>query len=55
MDIVIVSIIVAVAVFFTLKRLVRRYKGEGGCSCSEGCSSKAGGSCCSENTIVPKK
>lgn len=55
MDIIIVGIIVAATVFFTLKRLVRLYKGEGGCSCSEGCSSKASDSCCSENTIVPKK
>ncbi len=38
MDLIIVGIIVAVAVAFSVRSFIKIYKGEGDCSCSPGCS-----------------
>ncbi|MCP4721527.1 MAG: FeoB-associated Cys-rich membrane protein [Desulfobacteraceae bacterium] len=46
MDNILVGIIVAAAVFFSIRSFVRTYKGEGGCNCSRSCSSgKKNGNC----------
>jgi len=39
MDNILVGIIVAGAVVFTIRSFIRTYKGQGECSCSSSCSS----------------
>ncbi|MCP3874053.1 MAG: FeoB-associated Cys-rich membrane protein [Desulfobacteraceae bacterium] len=44
MDVFVVGMIVAAALFFTIKRFIKNYKGEVGCS-SSGCSCSSKESC----------
>ncbi len=56
MDSVIVGIIVIGAVLFTVRSFIKTYKGEGDCSCGDGCSScSSKGSCSTDFPIVNKK
>lgn len=45
MDSIIVGIIVIGAVIFSVKSFIKIYKGEGDCSCGEGCSCSSKNSC----------
>jgi hypothetical protein len=55
MDIVIVGVIVAVAMVFSLRSFVKIYKGEGDCSCGTGCSSCSSNDLCNSNFPVVNK
>jgi hypothetical protein len=55
MDIVIVGIIVAGAVIFSVRSFVKIYKGEGDCSCGTGCSCSSKNLCNSDFPIANKK
>jgi len=56
MDSFIVGIIVIAAVIFSVKSFIKTYKGEGGCSCGDGCTScSSKKSCSSDFPIVNKK
>ncbi len=55
MDIIIVGIIVAGAVIFSVRSFVKIYKGEGDCSCGTGCSCSSKNLCSSDFPIVNKK
>ncbi|MBU8910403.1 MAG: FeoB-associated Cys-rich membrane protein [Desulfobacterales bacterium] len=53
MDLIIVGMIVAGAVIFTVRGFIKSYKGEGDCSCKDGCSScSSKGSCSPDFPIV---
>jgi hypothetical protein len=54
MDALIVAIIVAAAVLFTLKSFIRVYKGEQRCSCG-GCSCASPQSCSQDIKMAAKK
>jgi FeoB-associated Cys-rich membrane protein len=45
MDAIIVGIIIAGALVFTIRGFVKMVKGEGSCSCGEGCSCSSKESC----------
>lgn len=45
MDLILVGIIVTVAVIFSIRCFVKIYKGEGECSCGDGCSCSPKNSC----------
>ena len=56
MDSIIVGIIVIAAVAFSVRSFVKMYKGEGSCSCGEGCSTcSSNGSCKPDFPIANKK
>ena len=55
MDLIIVTLIVAAAVGFTVKSFLKIYKGEGGCSCDAGGSCSAKASCSRDFPIAEKK
>ena len=55
MDSIIVGVIVIGAVIFSVRSFIKTYKGEGDCSCSEGCSCFSKNSCNSDFPIVNKK
>lgn len=43
MDNIIVGLIVAAALIFSIRSLIKAYKGEGGCNCSSSCGGCSGG------------
>ncbi|MCD4740869.1 MAG: FeoB-associated Cys-rich membrane protein [Desulfobacteraceae bacterium] len=56
MDSIIVGIIVIAAVGFSVRNFVKIYKGEGSCSCREGCTTcSSKGACKPDFSIVNKK
>ncbi len=55
MDIVIVGIIVAGAILFSVRSFVKIYKGEGDCSCGTGCSSCSSNDLCNTDFPVVRK
>ncbi len=56
MDIVIVGVIVAVAMVFSIRSFVKIFKGESDCSCGTGCCScHSNASCKSELSVMNKK
>ncbi len=55
MDSIIVGIIVAAAVFVTVKNFVKMFKSDGGCSCNSGCGGCSSQSGSEDFPIVPKK
>ncbi|MBA3009659.1 MAG: FeoB-associated Cys-rich membrane protein [Proteobacteria bacterium] len=40
MDTILVGIIVAWALIFSIRSVIKTYKGQGGCNCSGGCTTK---------------
>ena len=55
MDTIVVAVIVAAAVGFTINRFVKIYKGEGGCSCDSGCACSSKDSCTKDLPMMMKK
>ena len=55
MDLIIVFIIVAAAVGFTIRGFLKMYRGEGNCGCGNGCSCSDKDACGTEFPIVDKK
>jgi len=51
MDIIIVTIIVACAIIFTLKSFFKIYKGEKSCGCCSGCEGDITNSCQINNNL----
>ena len=54
MDQILVALIVAAAVAFTIRGFIRAYKGEGGCKCS-GCSCSSKNACPPDFPMDPNK
>ncbi len=52
MDTIIVGVIVAFAIIFTVLRFVKIYKGEGSCECGGGCSCNAKDECDQDLKII---
>ena len=50
MKTVIVLVVVGVIAFFSIRSVIKSFKGEGGCSCSDSCPGKKDpdSSCCSD-------
>ncbi len=55
MDLLIVGIIVAGAVIFTVRGFIKVYKGEDRCGCSSGCSCPSKGNCDQGFPVADKK
>jgi hypothetical protein len=55
METIIVGIIVAGAIFFSVRSFIKMYKGEGDCSCGTGCSCSSSSGCDSDFPVVKKK
>jgi attachment p12 family protein len=55
MDTIIVGIIVAAAVFVTIKNFVKMFKSDSGCSCNVGCGSCSRQSDTEDFPVVPRK
>lgn len=56
MDNILVGIIVAAAVFFSVRSFIRTYKGQGGCNCAQGTcktSQDKAGHCCQSQGVSP--
>ncbi len=55
MDSIIVGIIVAIAVFVTVKNFVNMFKSDAGCGCDSGCGGCSTSQTCTEDfKIAPK-
>ncbi len=55
MDKIIVGIIVAAAVFVTLKNFIKMFKSDGGCSCDSGCGGCSSQTGTEDFPISPRK
>jgi len=53
MENILVGLIVAAALFFSVRSFVRIYRGKGSCGCGEGCAcSPSDKACCKENNTT---
>ncbi len=55
MDSIIVVLIVAAAVFVTVKNFVKMFRSDGGCGCNSGCGGCSSQSCTEDFPIAPRK
>ncbi|MBU0971415.1 MAG: FeoB-associated Cys-rich membrane protein [Proteobacteria bacterium] len=58
MDTILVGIIVAMALIFSIRSVIKTYRGQGGCNCSSGCATKGKEGQCAQGqpfNIVHKK
>ncbi|MCP4022057.1 MAG: FeoB-associated Cys-rich membrane protein [Desulfobacteraceae bacterium] len=51
MDTIIVGVIIACAVIYTVRRCVRIYKRQGSCECGQGCSCQSKDNCGKDTNI----